>query len=254
MDETIDKNKETNNYVKPYRSLSRFYDLDWANFARQYPGIILPLLDGRGIGQARILDLACGTGGLAIELAGYGHKVRGVDGSPEMIALASRKAEGMDNVSFEVQDMTGFRVDGKIDIITCTFDAINYLTEPEEVKSLFQRVSAALDDYGLFIFDSNTPAMYLNHQGESYQRELDGQVIVQRIDYTPKRREAATTFEFADGTVEVHRQRSYELAELEPWLNDAGLYVVYAFGGFDKQPYTPESERLICVAEKDSLE
>jgi SAM-dependent methyltransferase len=242
------------NFTKPYAYLSRIYDLDWANFARQYPGIILPLLDGRGITKARILDLACGTGGLAIELAGYGHSVHGLDSSPEMVDLAIVKSMGMDNVSFAVQDMAGFQSDGIFDIITCTFDSINYLTQPERVQAMLRRVAAALDENGLFIFDSNTPNMYLNHHGESYRRELGGQSFAHSIRYDPANNEATTTFEFADGTIEAHRQRPYELAELEPWLNTAGLYIVYTFGDFNKRPYTPTNERLICITEKDMPE
>ena len=254
MEESLDTNGANTHYVKPYQRLSRLYDLDWAPFARQYPGIILPLLDGRNVEKARILDLACGTGGLVIELAGYGHNVHGLDSSPEMISLAKAKAKGMDNVSFTVQDVAEFQVDGIFDIITSTFDSINYLTQPDRVQAMLRRVAAALDESGLFIFDSNTPNMYLNHHGESYRRQLDGQSLVQRIDYDPARKAATVTFEFADGTTEAHRQRPYDLAELEPWLNAAGLYIVYAFGDFNKQPYTPASERLICVAEKDSLD
>jgi SAM-dependent methyltransferase len=243
-----------NGNTAPYTRLSRVYDLDWANFAMQYLNLIPPLLEGRGIERAQILDLACGTGSLAIALAKHGHEVRGIDLSPEMIALAREKALSIDNVSFETGDMTVFRADDKLDIILCTFDSINYLLELAGVQALFRQAASVLDPDGLFVFDANTANMYLNNRGESYRRELGGQTILQRCDYDPKRGIATTTFEFDDGRVEIHHQRPYNMANLEPMLNDAGLYIVYAFGGFDKQPYTPESERLICVAEPDTTE
>ncbi len=237
--------------VPPYQRLSQIYDLDWAGFCLNYVGIIVPLLDGRGIERARILDLACGTGGLAIELAGYGHTVLGLDSSPEMIALAKAKSANVTGVSFEIQDMAAFQAEGKFDLITCVFDSINYLVDPASLAALFRRVAATLTPDGLFIFDSNTPREYLSHHGESYRRELGGQTLVQRIAYDPARKEASITFEFADGTIEVHRQRPYNRAELEPLLNEASLCIVYAFSGFDKQPFTPESQRLICITELD---
>ena len=183
--------------VKPYQRLSRVYDLDWANFARQYISLIRPLLDGRGIEKARILDLACGTGGLAIELAGYGHTAHGLDISRQMVALARAKSRDMSSVSFKVQDMACFHTSVKYDLITCTFDSINYLREAASLKEMLRRVAAALEEHGLFIFDSNTRQIYLNHNGESYHRGLGGQFFVHSIHYDSFKKEATTTFEFA---------------------------------------------------------
>lgn len=52
--------------MRIYECLSQVYDLDWGKFAKQYLKLIDELLSERGIGQARILDLACGTGTLRV--------------------------------------------------------------------------------------------------------------------------------------------------------------------------------------------
>jgi len=58
---------------------------------------------GRGVLDA--LDVGCGTGFLALELAARGHRVTGVDFAPGMIALASRKAaEAAATIRFEEAD------------------------------------------------------------------------------------------------------------------------------------------------------
>ncbi len=236
-----------------YERLSQVYDLDWGKFSEQYVSLINQLLDKRGIAQARILDLACGTGTLAVELANRGHYVYGIDISPQMIEIAQSKSMGLSNVSFEVQDMTLFAVEDKFDLATCTFDSLNYLLDTDGVKAMFYRITNVLHKSGLFVFDSNTDRLYTNRHKGTHKRELGGESFVQKCSYDSIKKEATTVFEFSDGTIEVHKQRPYNLVELEPLLADAGLRVVDTFAGFDKRPYNSESERLICIAEKEIM-
>jgi len=239
--------------TKIYERLSLVYDLNWGKFARPHVSLISQLLDERGITRARILDLACGTGTLAVELANCGHLVRGIDISPQMIEIAKSKSMGLSNLSFEVQDMAQFCVKGKFDLVTCTFDSINYLRNTDGVKAMFCRITTALHRSGLFVFDSNTDRLYANRHKGTHERELGGESFVQKLSYDPMKKEATTVFEFSDGTIEIHKQRPYHLAELGPLLTDAGLYIVHTFSGFDKRPYNSESERLICVAERKAI-
>ena len=139
--------------MKIYERLSQVYDLDWGKFAMQYVNLINQIFNERGITQARILDLACGTGTLAVELADCGHSVHGIDISPQMIEIAKSKSMGLSNVSFEVQDMTQFCVKEKFELATCAFDSINYLLDIDSVKAMFFRATTALHESGLFVFD-----------------------------------------------------------------------------------------------------
>lgn len=236
--------------MKIYERLSRIYDLDWGNFAVQYVNLINQLLNERDISRARILDLACGTGTLAIELAKHGHVVTGIDISPQMIARAKSKCSGLSHISFDVQDMTQFHVEDKFDLITCTFDSINYLLNENAVKAMFSRVVSVLRESGLFIFDSNTDRLYINRHRGMHQRKLGEESFIQKLNYDGTKKEATTLFEFSDGEVELHRQRSYDLTELEPILSESGFKILNLFSGFDKKPYDSESERLICMAIK----
>jgi SAM-dependent methyltransferase len=238
--------------TKIYQRLSRVYDLDWGKFAGQYVSLINQLFDERGIARARVLDLACGTGTLAVELANRNHLVFGIDLSSQMIEIARSKSTGLSNVCFEVQDMTRFCVEDKFDLVSCTFDSINYLLNTNALRAMFFRVAAALNESGLFVFDSNTERLYANRHKGTHQRKLGEESFIQILSYDPIKKEAKTVFEFSDGAREVHRQRPYDLEELKPILAETGLHVVRAFSGFDKRPYGPESERLICITEKEA--
>lgn len=236
--------------MRIYQRLSRVYDLDWGKFSERYVSLIGQLLNQRGIAVARILDLACGTGTLALELAKQGHSVVGIDSSPEMIEKAKSKLRRKHDAFFDVQEMSRFSVDGTFDLVTCTFDSINYLLNPKELKGAIGLISGVMKETGLFVFDSDTHRHYLNHHDGEYHHQLGGESFVQRCIYDPEELIARTIFEFPDGAVEVHVQRPYDLPELEPMLAEQGLRVIHAYAHFDKTPFDRSSERLICVAER----
>jgi len=240
--------------IKPYERLSKVYDFGWADFSKQYIGLINELFSEHGITQATILDIACGTGTLAIELAQSGHVVHGIDSSPEMIRIAKSKSKSksikLSNLLFDVQDMTRFNVDGKFDLVTCTYDSINYIRKLNDLREMLFRVASVLHERGLFIFDSNTKQLYLSHSDETYKRELNGHSFIQHCSYDSTRNVATTVFSFSDGTYEIHKQRPYDYDELGPLLKHAGFHVVHLFSWFERMPYSSNTPKLFCVAEK----
>lgn len=236
--------------VKIYEHLSKVYDLDWGKWARLYLAIIDELLSKHKIEQAKILDLACGTGTLAIELAKKGHFVHGIDICPEMIEIAKSKSDELARVTFEVQDMKEPIVKDSFDLITCTFDSFNYLLDIGDVQKMVDNLASVLNPSGLFIFDSNTENLYITRHKGTHDRQLGSESFLQKLIYDKKNKIATTEFEFSDGTVEVHRQRPYNLNELDGLFADAGFNIINIFSGFEKEPYETESERLICIAQK----
>ena len=233
--------------------MSQIYDIGWGGFAKQYLSLIDQLLNEHNVDQARILDLACGTGILAVSLASRGHIVHGIDISPDMVALAKSKTADMPNVSFEVQDMTRFVAQDQFDVITCTFDSLNYVLNIADAEAVFVRVAISLTKSGLFVFDSNTSQHYLTLGNGSQRKELGGQSFVQKWRYDRIKHEAIITFEFADGSEEVHRQRPYDLSELRPVLSKSGLSAVDTWSSFDRSPYDARSARLFCVARNKNI-
>jgi len=233
-----------------YKHLSRVYDLGWSDFSRQYENFINRFLRERNVTRARILDLACGTGTLAVGLARGGHTVKGIDISTEMIAVAKSKLSKLANVSFEVGDMTQFQVDDTYDLVTCTFDSINYLMRAEELRQMFHNVASFLNEGGFFIFDSNTEKLYRSYHKEKRERKLGKQSLVQECAYDPDKKEATVKFLFSDGASEVHKQRPYGLKELGPLLAAAHFNILHLFSWFDRKPYSSRTEKLFCIAQK----
>lgn len=237
---------------KPYQSLSRVYDAGWADFAIQYAPLVNGLLEERGIFPARILDLACGTGVLAHALAGSGHSVLGIDSSAEMLKIARSKAPGTGKLRFVSGDILDPPPGQGFDVITCTFDSINYLRRLNDLKKLFRHVSSALNEKGLFLFDSNTIVIYLHQAGITEQREVNGETVLVETGWDARYKLGTTTFSFPDGSYEIHRQRPYSYDELSPRLEKAGLRVIERFSWFSRLPYANGAPKVFIIAEKES--
>lgn len=103
-----------------------------------------------------VLDLGCGTGGHAVPLARRGYRTSGVDLSSGMVEVARAKARaaGVD-ADFHVMPMQALDLPGRtFDVITCLFQAINYVTEERDLREVFRRVRRHLNpENGLFLFD-----------------------------------------------------------------------------------------------------
>jgi len=234
----------------PYSKLSEVYDVGWGDFAESSQTFIERTLSGYGIESGRILELACGTGILAIRLARSGHVVLGVDRSPEMVSIASTKGLYVNGVEFAVADMRNLDFEPGFDVALCMFDSLNYLMTLEDVSETLKSVSSVLRCNGMFIFDFNRPLIYSAHNGETLKRHVEDGILLQELHYEVAQRIARTVFRFPDGDVETHNQRAYELEEIEPLLKATKLSLQDCYSDFSCRPVSSASERLICICQK----
>ena len=119
---------------------------------------IAEILRRYGIEGGLLLDLACGTGSLSVELSKKGFEVIGTDASPEMLTIAQNKAfDEKRQVLFLCQKMQETDLYGTVGAIVCTLDSINHLENTGEVEKMFSRLKNFIDVGGIMIFDVNTP-------------------------------------------------------------------------------------------------
>jgi len=102
-----------------------------------------------------VLDLACGTGNLTLELSKRGYDMTGVDLSADMLSVASLKSK-KNNILWLNQDMRSFELYGTVDAVICCFDSLNYILDDDGIEKCFSLVNNYLDPGGLFIFDVNS--------------------------------------------------------------------------------------------------
>lgn len=149
--------------MNQYTALAKFYDQlnsevdykTWAKFLHD------TIERHKQIETKLILDLACGSGNITIQLAEFGYDMIGVDLSVDMLMEARQKSMGYD-ILYLNQDMRSFELYGTVDAVVCCLDSINYLLEYSDVKKCFSLVYNYLNPSGIFIFDVNTPYKFEN--------------------------------------------------------------------------------------------
>ena len=209
-----------------------------------------------------VLDLACGTGSLTLELANRGYEMIGVDLSEEMLAQAAekcREAQGIPPI-FLHQAMEGLDLYGTIDACVCCLDSVNYVTRPRALARAFQRVHTFLMPGGLFLFDINTPDKLQGLDGQIFLDEDEEAYCVWRAEYSPRRRICTYGFDLfcleEDGLwrreEEIHEEYAYQPQELEDMLRQAGFRHIRQYGELKMRSPKPEEGRIFFVARKES--
>ena len=118
-----------------------------------------------GTGEGRTLELAIGTGRIALPLAQQGVDVHGVDISEAMVERLRSKPGGAD-IPVTIGDFADVPVPGRFDLVYLVFNTIYALTTQEDQLRLFRNVADHLTDQGVFVVESFVPdvSRYVRHQ------------------------------------------------------------------------------------------
>ena len=217
-----------------YQSFAQLYDqLFDPEMYRNWEKFTLENLQAQ---DKKILDLAGGSGRLAVMLAQDGLELTVADFSAEMLSLADQHATEAD-VSLQLiqTDMRDLSVLPQYDAITCYADSFCYLAGPAEVQQTFNEIAKHLKSDGVFLFDVITPYqtdevypgyMY-NYEDEDHQRAFMWQSFANdEVDHGAIH-ELTFFTQGADGRYdrvrETHYERAYELSLLKQMLKHAGF-------------------------------
>jgi SAM-dependent methyltransferase len=202
-----------------------------------------------------ILDVACATGGYAIELASLGHQLTAVDLDARMIQELKDKNTGIDARVMNMLDIDS--LNKTFDLIYCFGNSIVHLDTIADVKAFFLSCYQTLKPDGQFLF-----------QVINYDRILD-----QHIDHLPTIHNANTKLSFIrnysylqdehkiafhtilqvddhirENTVKLLPIRHEELIEA---LTEAGFQAIKTYGGFMKQAFDAQkSVPCVMIAKK----
>ncbi len=220
-----------------YRILPAIYDRWQNSYGKDYSTLILPRLlssiEEFGIRRSTMVDIACGTGSLALMLARRGWTVFGVDASPGMLREARRRLEGRElPVRFFRQDMRELRLREPVMLATCLFDSLNHLLVPGDILRTFRAVCASLAPGGYFIFDVNNERCFSRlwtrtqtvHHSDFVlilANSYDGEKAIARSDVTLFLRKGRT-YEMHN---EIVRERCFAGSDLRVLLERAGFRV-----------------------------
>jgi len=254
---------ESSAATDPYSVYAAVYDLQgqsrWSERMVAFVHDLLPRYDAA---PRRVLDLACGTGAAALRFAAQGYAVIGIDGSAPMLDVARQKAtDARVAVRFVQQDMRAFTLPEPVDLVTCFYDSLNYLTTPADLVRAFCCIRQSLAPDGLAIFDMNTRAgLAADWNGNCWVREIGDTTFIQQAEWGETTAIATMTLTcFARlghdyrRFEEVHRERGYTLDEITAALSAAGLTPLDAFAclpriGPTLEPPGESTGRVVLVA------
>ncbi len=206
-----------------------------------------------------LLDLACGTGSLSVELSRLGYEVIGADASPAMLALAQNKAiSAGESILFLCQRMEELDLYGTVRAAVCALDSLNHLTSLEQFSRAVSRAALFLEPGGVFVFDLNTPYKHREVLGDNcFVFEEDDTVLVWRnrtsgtllteisLDFFTRQKGGLYLRES-----EQFAERAYTMDEVKAALEAAKLRLLGAFGDDSEEPPCDTAQRWVIVAQK----
>ncbi|WP_461226433.1 class I SAM-dependent DNA methyltransferase [Lacticaseibacillus suihuaensis] len=209
----------------------------------------------------QLLELAGGSGSLALLLDAAGFAVTDFDLSGEMLALAEQKIDqaGRD-IPLIMGDMQDLSDMPQYDVVTCFDDSLCYMPSLAAVTAVFRQVASVLPVGGDFFFDAHSlyqmdqvfPGYMYNYQTEDYAfmwSSYEGDV--------PHSVEHDLTFFVYDEKLdayhpllETHHERTYPQRDFEQALAEAGFTLVSATAEFGTAAIADTSTRWFFHARK----
>lgn len=203
-------------------------------------------------GGGRALELAIGTGRIALPLAARGVPVDGIKISTAMVERLRAKPDG-DRIAVTIGDFAQVPVDGTYRLIYLVFNTFfNLLTQDDQVRC-FEHVAPRLSPDGAFVIEAATP--------DSLLRLRDGQYVdAERIEVDEVRLDVGRFDPVSQILDESHVSLTREGVRVSPivtryaWPSElnlmariAGLRLADRWGGWRGEPFTGDSRRHISV-------
>jgi len=240
------------------------YGERWADIYDDWTAGLGLLIDGETIaskladlaGGGPALELAVGTGLVALPLTEMGVEVHGIDISEAMVSKLRAKPGGAD-VPVTMGDFAEVPVEGRYPLIYLVFNTIFALTTQEEQVSCFANAAAHLTEGGIFVIEAFVPDLarfQLGQRVEALEVGVDGMVL-----NTLKLDPGAQTVQvlqlhIEDGkpitTYPVKLRYAFP-SELDLMARLGGLRLRERWGGWEGEPYTGLNPRHVSVYELD---
>jgi len=192
------------------------------------------------------LELAIGTGRIALPLAQRGVRVAGIDLSTDMVAQL-RKKPGGDAIPVAIGDYATTTIDGPFSLVYLVFNSINNQTTQEAQVATCENAAAHLQPGGCFVIEVGVP----NKQRLEVFDLSDTHVGVDELDFDTQRL-VSHHFNLIDGRWERFSIpfRSVSPAELDLMARLAGMSLRERWSGWKREPFTADSTKHVSVWEK----
>jgi SAM-dependent methyltransferase len=203
-------------------------------------------------GNGPALELAIGTGRIALPLAARGICVEGIDISPAMVDQLRAKPGG-DKISVVIGDFADVPVSGTYRLIYVVWNTLfNLLTQEDQVKC-FMNVAHHLTEDGSFVIEALVPAFLYRLQNDQYVEAEAIEVNEVRLDVLrhDAGRQMIEESHVSLSTEGIHLnpvvQRYAWPSELDLMARIAGLRLKNRWGGWSQEPFGANSGTHVSV-------
>ncbi len=245
--------------MNAYHELAQSYDrltndVDYGAVVEFYKEI----LAREGVRPRTALDLACGTGSVALLLARDGLDVTAVDMSSDMLCVAAQKAQEQNlPVRFVCQQLQALNVPRGVDLAVCALDSLDYILNPADCQEAIRRIYRALNPGGCFIFDVNTPQKLRAMDGQVFLDEDDDVYCVWRGEFDENTNICSYGMDLfqRQGAVwrrsfEEHREYAYTEEQLRSYLKAAGFTHIRVYSDRSFRKPDSDTQRIYFKARK----
>ena len=208
-----------------------------------------------------VLELACGTGQLAVPIAADGVATFGLDQSAAMLnAARTRAATSGVTVDLVEADMRNFEFGRRFGLIFIARNSLLHVLSAQDLVATFAAVRRHLAPGGVFAFDVFTPDVKL------LTRDAGQRFPVMTVDSAAFGRLVVEGSQHYDAAEQVVRATWYISTAAEPdkWvvplvvrvifpqelpllIEAGGLRLAERFGDLSKQPFGPASKHQVCL-------
>lgn len=201
------------------------------------------------------LELAIGTGRVALALIERGVEVHGIELSPHMVEQLRDKPGG-DSVTVLIGDMTSTRAPGRYSLVYLVWNSIMNVTTQAEQTDIFRNAAAHLEPGGRFVVEVIVPQLRWVPPGDVarvFMREPD-HVGIETFDDLVGQIAWSHHWMVVDGTL-VHHAAPYRYvwpSELDLMAELAGLCLEARWADWQRSPFTSDSESQVVLYRLDS--
>jgi SAM-dependent methyltransferase len=207
----------------------------------------------------QILELGCGTGIHASQLAARGYHVHGIDRSDTMLRMALDRQSRLDpaigaRLSFMEGDIRNYREARQFDTVISLFHVMSYMTAAADLEQAIRTARTMLKQNGLFIFDCwHGPAVLHDKPVSRTKTFEDDTMLVTRtsvpdlyfdrhvvdVNFTIRIHDKKTQQD--KHLQEIHSMRYLFTEELKSLLDENGLEMIHAEAWMSRKPLSEQT-------------
>jgi SAM-dependent methyltransferase len=230
--------------VTLYDPIARIYD-PWSRSVTEDIGFYVDHAVASG---GPVVELAVGTGRVAVPIAQAGVRVIGVDASPEMLVVAreAAAAAGVEHLfDVLVGDLAEPPISDRVPLVICPFRTLLHMPSEAEKLRALKAAHDLLEPAGAFVFDVFAPSR--EDIEETHNRWLEREPGIEELavwDESTRTLSLSVRSADTEATFHLHWLSAPEWLRL---LDEAGFDVEEVYGWFDRRPFEGEEDMIfVC--------